>query len=94
MTPVHDGLPWEAFTYPYLGPNTGIFGIEDKADIGTGDEFLDEDNGFSSGGSSDDAYSGGGSYTGGGSYSGDDSYNGGTSGGDEFLSGGGGRMSW
>lgn len=30
MTPVHDGLPWEAFTYPYLGENTGIFGYDDS----------------------------------------------------------------
>lgn len=41
MTPLHDGLEWKAFTYPYIGPNTGLFGIEDKPDIYDGgiDDF-------------------------------------------------------
>ena len=25
MAPIHDGLEWREFTYPYLGPDTGIF---------------------------------------------------------------------
>ena len=29
MRPVHEGLPYRSFTYPYLGPNTGVFGITD-----------------------------------------------------------------
>ena len=32
MRPIHDGLPYQSFTYPYLGGNTGVFGITD-ADI-------------------------------------------------------------
>ena len=29
MQPLHDGLEYKAFTYPYIGENTGIFGIQD-----------------------------------------------------------------
>ena len=29
MRPVHEGLPYRSFTYPYLWPNTGVFGITD-----------------------------------------------------------------
>ena len=29
MRPIHDGLPYKSFTYPYLGGNTGVFGITD-----------------------------------------------------------------
>ena len=32
MKPIHEGLPYRSFTYPFLGPNTGAFGITD-ADI-------------------------------------------------------------
>ena len=28
MQPLHDGLEYKAFTYPYIGGNTGIFGIQ------------------------------------------------------------------
>jgi len=38
MQPVHDGLPWKDFTYPYIGDNTGIFGLDE-------DDFEDEDDG-------------------------------------------------
>ena len=102
MTPVHDGLPWEAFTYPYLGENTGIFGYDDSTL--TDDDYLDNTD-------SEDNYGDGGSGT----SSGRDNYipggnsngnsNGNSSGNsnsgtvndpysDNFLGGGGGRMSW
>ena len=29
MSPIHEGLTWQSFTYPLLEGNTGIFGIED-----------------------------------------------------------------
>lgn len=54
MTPVHDGLPWEAFTYPYLGENTGIFGYDDSTL--TDDDYLDNTD-------SEDNYGDGGSGT-------------------------------
>ena len=94
MTPVHDGLPWEAFTYPYLGENTGIFGYDDSTL--TDDDYLDNTD-------SEDNYGDGGSGT---SSSRDNYIPGGNSNGnsnsgtvndpysDNFLSGGGGRMSW
>ena len=94
MTPVHDGLPWEAFTYPYLGENTGIFGYDDSTL--TDDDYLDSTD-------SEDNYGDGGSGT---SSSRDNYIPGGNSNGnsnsgtvndpysDNFLSGGGGRMSW
>lgn len=94
MTPVHDGLPWEAFTYPYLGENTGIFGYDDSTL--TDDDYLDNTD-------SEDNYGDGGSGT----SSSSDNYipngnsNGNSNSGttndpysDNFLSGGGGRMSW
>ena len=95
MTPVHDGLPWEAFTYPYLGENTGIFGF-DSSSL-TDDDYLDDT-------SSEDNYGDGGSGT----SSSRDNYipngnsNGNSSSGtvndpysdNDFLGGGGGRMSW
>ena len=28
MQPLHDGLEYRAFTYPYIGENTGVFGIQ------------------------------------------------------------------
>ena len=91
MTPVHDGLPWEAFTYPYLGENTGIFGYDDSTL--TDDDYLDstdsEDNYGDGTSSSRDNYIPGGNSNGN-SNSGtvNDPYS------DNFLSGGGGRMSW
>ena len=95
MTPVHDGLPWEAFTYPYLGENTGIFGYDDSTL--TDDDYLDntdsEDNYGDGGGgtsSSRDNYIPGGNSNGN-SNSGtvNDPYSD-----NDFLGGGGGRMSW
>lgn len=39
MSPLHDGLAWKSFTYPYLsGENTGIFGYTTPEE----DEFLDD----------------------------------------------------
>ena len=29
MRPIHEGLSYRSFPYPYLGPNTGVFGITD-----------------------------------------------------------------
>lgn len=95
MTPVHDGLPWEAFTYPYLGENTGIFGYDDSTL--TDDDYLDNTD-------SEDNYGDGGSGT---SSSSDNYIPNGNSNGNsnsgttndpysdnDFLGGGGGRMSW
>ena len=39
MSPLHDGLSWKSFTYPYLsGENTGIFGFTDEEQ----DDYLDD----------------------------------------------------
>lgn len=35
MRPIHEGLEYRSFAYPYLGPNTGIFGITDVDLSGT-----------------------------------------------------------
>ena len=32
MAPIHDGLGWKEFTYPYLGPDTGIFNANAPAE--------------------------------------------------------------
>ena len=89
MTPVHDGLPWENFTYPYLGENTGIFGF-DSSSL-TDDDFLDDtssedDYGNSGTSSSRDNYIPNGNS---GSGTTNDPYSD-----NDFLGGGGGRMSW
>lgn len=61
MHQIHQGLSYRAFTYPYIGPNTGIFDIfdedledEKEAEIVEGEE----DTGTSSGGNT----GGGGNY--------------------------------
>ena len=61
MHQIHQGLSYRAFTYPYIGPNTGIFDIfdedledEKEAEIVEGEE----DTGTSSGGDT----GGGGNY--------------------------------
>ena len=41
MQPVHDGLEYRSFTYPYIGPNTGIFGLTEADLMGTGDIIVD-----------------------------------------------------
>ena len=102
MTPVHDGLPWEAFTYPYLGENTGIFGYDDSTL--TDDDYLDntdsEDNygdGGSGTNSSRDNYIPGGNSNGNSNGNSSGNSNSGTVNdpySDNFLGGGGGRMSW
>lgn len=58
MQPIHEGLDWRDFTYPYIGGNTGIFGLEDGAESSDGYEgsgvIIDDDGniiGGSSGGS-------------------------------------------
>ena len=30
MAPIHESLPWKDFTYPYIGENTGIFGLDEE----------------------------------------------------------------
>ena len=43
MSPLHDGLAWKSFTYPYLsGENTGIFGFTDEEDPYL-DDFISTD---------------------------------------------------
>ena len=40
MQPIHEGLEYKSFTYPYIGPNTGIFGLTEEdlvSDIEGGD---------------------------------------------------------
>ncbi len=41
MQPLHDGLEYRAFTYPYIGENTGIFGIQDT--IYSGNNYAADD---------------------------------------------------
>ena len=42
MQPLHDGLPWKEFTFPYLGENTGVFGLETAGnDDGSGAIVID-----------------------------------------------------
>ncbi len=43
MKAVHEGLSYQSFTYPYLAPNTGVFGIADQVGVGDGSIFLPED---------------------------------------------------
>lgn len=56
MTPIHEGLDWKEFPTPYIGGNTGIFGLDD----GAGDEdysgegvIIDDDGNIISGGGND-----------------------------------------
>ena len=35
MQPVHDGLEYKSFTYPFIGENTGIFGVTEEDLLGT-----------------------------------------------------------
>ena len=107
MSPLHDGLAWKSFTYPYLsGENTGIFGYTDLEEDEYLDDFIttDPDTG-STGGTIiggdqfSDNWTGGttGDIWGGGTtgdiWGGDSSGNWGGSGADDpFLSGGGDNM--
>lgn len=50
MQPLHDGLEYKAFTYPYIGENTGIFGIQDS--LYPSNDFSDNDNDFTGWGNS------------------------------------------
>jgi len=65
MHQIHQGLAYKAFTYPYIGPNTGIFDIfdEDLKEENEG-EILDE-NGNVIGESNDTGTSSGGDTSGG-----------------------------
>ena len=40
MDPIHRGLDWKGFSYPYLGPDTGIFGVTppEEGDIIVGED--------------------------------------------------------
>ena len=42
MGPTHEGLPWKEFTWPYLGENTGVFGL-DTDDEDDDSIIVDED---------------------------------------------------
>ena len=42
MKPLHEGLEWRNFTPPYLGPNTGIFGLDDEDGDYESDLIIDE----------------------------------------------------
>ena len=87
MSPIHDGLTWKAFTWPYIGPNTGVFGIED-ADVYAGggdDDYI--------GGTNGDAMYGGGVNDN--NDNTHDAYGGGISeSGDDFLDAGNGVLIW
>ena len=39
MQPLHDGLEYRSFTYPHIGENTGIFGIQSYGNTNTGNDF-------------------------------------------------------
>ena len=43
MQPIHDGLEYRGFTYPYIGENTGIFGLTEEDLLGTSTSNVDED---------------------------------------------------
>ncbi len=43
MKPLHEGLEWRNFTPPYLGPNTGIFGLDEDQEDYESDFIIDED---------------------------------------------------
>jgi len=75
MSPIHEGLTWQSFTYPLLEGNTGIFGIEDSY-FNRYDEYADYP---SEGGGYTDEYGGtGGGYGGGNNdYAGDSGNSGG-----------------
>ncbi len=94
MAPIHEGLEYRDFPAPYIGENTGIFGLDD----GSNDEYAED--GFIDGDVIvDDEYSNdytGGGYTGGdtgGDTGGNDAYTGGNddygggTGGDEYNDG-------
>lgn len=107
MSPLHDGLAWKSFTYPYLsGENTGIFGYTDQEEDEYLDDFITTDTDTGSTGGTiiggdqfSDNWTGGttGDIWGGGTtgdiWGGDSSGNWGGSGADDpFLSGGGDNM--
>ena len=82
MTPIHEGLDWREFPTPYIGPNTGIFGLDDDeedSEYGGAGVIIDDDGNIISGGS-----------PGGDSDDGNDYFGGGIIGGNDDQSGGGG----
>lgn len=96
MSPLHDGLAWKSFTYPYLEGDTGAFGFMD-ADDDYLDDFIvtDPDTGGWDDGSQDE-FGGGfdnwGNSSGGWDDGWDDNWGG--SGNDDFLGGGGDIFLW
>lgn len=53
MTPIHEGLDWREFPRPYVGGNTGIFGLDDSdldADYSGEGVIIDDDGNIISGG--------------------------------------------
>ena len=43
MQPIHDGLEYKSFVYPYIGENTGIFGLTEEDLLGTSATEINED---------------------------------------------------
>lgn len=39
MRPIHEGLQYKGFTWPYIGENTGIFGLDDEPEEDNTEEF-------------------------------------------------------
>lgn len=91
MAPLHDGLSWKSFTYPYLGENTGAFGYTDD-DENYLDDFIttNPETGSGIGGNTGGQDEFGGNFNSGGSWndgwsSGNDNW---SSGGNNWSSGG------
>ena len=68
MRPIHEGLEYKSFPWPYIGGDTGIFGVEEEEEEedeiiieGDDDDIISGDDNNSGGGSGD---SGGGSNSG------------------------------
>ena len=79
MAPIHEGLEYRDFPWPYIGENTGVFGLNDQSedDPYADDDILDgndynDDSGW--GYVDDGSYSNGGGYVDDGSYSGGGNY--------------------
>ena len=45
MSKVHEGLPWKDFTWPYLGDNTGVFGLDEEDEEPGSAIIIDDDDG-------------------------------------------------
>lgn len=77
MRPIHEGLEYKSFPWPYIGGDTGIFGVEEEEEEEEDETIIEGDDGDIISG--DDNNSGGGSGdSGGGSNSGSGDNGGGT----------------